>query len=97
MYLIIGPDKAVGCKHNAFEKPSDVSDMHLDVSDMHLDVSDMHLDVSDIHLDVSDIHLDVSDIHLDVSDIHLKNCFKVHMHIICISQYGQRICGQGNH
>ena len=36
MYLIIGPDKAAGCKQNAFKKHTDVSDMHLNVSEKHL-------------------------------------------------------------
>ena len=29
MYLIIGLDKAAGCKQNAFEKHSDVSHIHV--------------------------------------------------------------------
>ena len=36
MYLIIGLDKAGGCKQTAFEKHSDVSHIHLDASDIHL-------------------------------------------------------------
>ena len=32
MYLIIGPAKAAGCKLNAFEKNSYVSDIHLKIA-----------------------------------------------------------------
>ena len=39
MYLIIGLDKAVGCKQDACEKHLDVPNMHLDVSDIHLKVA----------------------------------------------------------
>ena len=32
MYLIIGLDKAAGCKQNAFEKNLDVSDIYLKIA-----------------------------------------------------------------